>query len=76
MLMVAWKNVMRVMRVLHVQEERVLLGQTACSMMCLGQEMIWPFSVIAETAVELLWIDAKLFREVGMGSSEWTAGFS
>lgn len=46
------------------------------SMMCLGQEMIWPFSVIAETAVELLWIDAKLFREVGMGSSEWTAGFS
>jgi len=30
----------------------------------LEQEMIWPFSVIAETAVELLWIDAKLFREV------------
>lgn len=29
----------------------------------LEQDMVWPFSVVAETSVEIVWVDAKLFKE-------------
>ena len=33
------------------------------SVPCTAKDMVWPFSVVAETSVEIVWVDAKLFKE-------------
>jgi hypothetical protein len=38
------------------------------SVPCTAKDIFpWPFSVVAETSVEIVWVDAKLFKEAIKG---------